>query len=373
MIKDDIFDYFVRYPYPKIFTLAVDKWKDEENYYAGFEKILNKKNIPEYVGKVLWNNAQKSEKLMSFFVNLENNSIFQIIINDVNIKELESLFIQKSIFQKKQNILMINIIQKMKDDKLKELLTTPNLEDEFQSLFVHSFKNNSLYIINCICERKFSHSKLRMLITVLDINEIINYQTQKNENLFSKLINSNLESLVLLILKRIEKDQPKLKPILKEMLSEKDEHGDSLLEYMLSSQNKIFFIYMNSYFEETIFDKFYYLEAFITDSVKEKIEIKKNDDGFKDMFSFMEFIREVIDKNLDQLEYFLKVFSENNNIHTLEKNKIVNFSSEFVNTKESFMEMIQELKKENIISIDMEYYKAGNESSTESKYNYYLF
>ena len=82
--------------------------------------------------------------------------------------------------------------------------------------------------------------------------------------------------------------------------------------------------------------------------------------------SFLKFFGGFTEKNFDKLRNLYVIFKESASIAEIEKQKLVDFRSEFVNEKEGFMKMMGHLKQQQILSLDMEYYKATNISSNSS-------
>jgi hypothetical protein len=175
----------------------------------------------------------------------------------------------------------------------------------------------------------------------------------------------------MILLKMIDNNKKDLKSLVHELIESTNSEGVSIKEYLLSAQNKVFFEYLNSYFEEKIFENFKFIEAEVVDSEMAKASFGPNENT-KSIEDFANIFGAFSEKFGAQMKDIFKLFRKSSDLGFIEKNKLFKFEAGFIDTKEKFELMMEEVLKEEIIAIDMEYYKATNNSDTDCNKILYL-
>ena len=123
------------------------------------------------------------------------------------------------------------------------------------------------------------------------------------------------------------------------------------------------YLFINSYFDTKIFKDFKFLEVSITKSIRGKQNLKEI--SIFDSDEITNFLSDFFQANNIELNKILKIFNQNKSILDIKDSKQINFNSQFIDNERDFDEMIKYLLTQSILSIDMEYYKAVNNSQTE--------
>lgn len=356
----------------------VKEKKRNAQFFKEHSQIINQENQnSRNKEENLEGSILKSQKLEIKPLKSIKYDIFSEIIADFKAFEIQEMMSDSWLMQKKGDLIVIEAIKKQKLNDLKQIFQNEienqnnkdqnNIKPEINN-FKKSFSKMHKKILDMICQKQIKQAKARILITQIDIDQILNYKSKNGFSILMCLAKTKNEAILILIFKIVEKHASHLKPKIKEMLEEEDQNHNKVRDYLLSTQNKMYFEYFNSYFETKIFSDFKFLDATLLETRNKKFNFKKNIEKVQDKNLFYTFFKTFNKSNFEQLKNVYKIFKENKTIEDIEKKELINFKSEFVNSNESFLEMMKDLKKQSILGMDMEYYKATNNSQTSCNF-----
>lgn len=373
IIGKDLFDFFRFFPNEKVFQVCLNKWQNDPGIYPFYADYLKKSNKAIETSKLLFEALKKSKQFFEFICSLENRESFEFVFKNVTSKEIPFLLSNIFKFKSHKEFIVHTIIRVLSVSEFDKYFDEKDLDEE-QSKFQlkYHFAMSNEFIIKQLLLRSYNTLKSRYLLDKINTEKLLEFRDKEKNNIFWLLYASKLDHLILIILKKIDKTNQDLKTKVQSLFQETNSEGVCISEYLLSAQNKVFFEYLNGYFEDKIFENFRFIEAEVVESELSKLE---NTPG-KDIESFLEFEKLFgnVEKSIgSDLKSMFKFFKDANSLAFVEQKRPKWFEAEFIDTEIRFEAMMSDLIKETILAVDMEYYKAPNHSSTDCNYFYLQF
>ena len=375
---------------PKIDSQSLTERKRNANFFSEHNRMIKKSEQDNENPQI----KEKTQEDPEISQRIIQHDVFSQIIAQFESSEIDEMLGDDWLMETKGPQIIVEAIKKLKLNDLKEYLEKidnqeiscgseannkaseseydQNQEQTEQKSntknFIRSFAKAQQCILDLIVNRDINQSKARIIITKVRIAEIFKFRSESNQNIFMCLAKAKIEAILILIFKIVDKHAIEYKPEIKEMLAEEDRKGNSVREYLLSTQNRMYFEYFNSYFDTQMFSDFRFLEVSVNEASNKNFKFKNTKELETQKDSFLRFFGEFTQTNFEKLRNLYVIFKESPSIAEIEKQNLVDFRSEFVNDKEGFTKMMEHLKQQQILSLDMEYYKATNISSNSSNF-----